>query len=172
LKHGNGKILPLLVFLLMMVPAIATNVFYLPESDLTEPDLEITNEEEQFTESLPQNHGTRGTVEREGTVLDEEYSELIMPCLDYYSTIGWEFEVQQDCIVTQLGVYKFSHYPYYYYNLRIWDSIGNILVEKRSLKVEEKNWTWFDIPSISLSPGTYTISAYVRGYHMTAINNP
>jgi parallel beta-helix repeat protein len=171
MKSRKGELLSLLIFLLMIIPAFTTNIICLPETDEIQVPEENINEE-PIIESVPQYRQTRASVEREGTVLDEEYSNLLMPVFPYYSTIGWKFEVSQACTVNQLGAFKNSGYPIHYYNLRIWDSIGGTLVQVTNPTVPNKNWTWFDIPLITLSPGIYTISAYTSARNISSIHNP
>jgi parallel beta-helix repeat protein len=173
MKSRNGNLLSILVFLILMVPIFYANLHDSPQFNGNAFDIEINEGDGPIATTVPQDHGTRASVIGEGSVMDEEFSNLVMQFSPYYySTIGWEFDVNRVCTVTQLGAFKNSEFPYQYYNMRIWNSAGTILVQVTNPDVLNKNWTWIDIPPISLSPGSYVISAYVRGRNMSAINNP
>jgi hypothetical protein len=82
----------------------------------------------------------------------------------YYWTVGYRFELNADVDITELGFYR--HYvPYWVYNIRIWTDSGTLIYSRNSPSPQSTySWNWYSIPTISLTAGTYRISAYFRGY--------
>ncbi len=170
----NAKLLALCIFIIMVVPGLITNTSSLQKSEVIELDEENYVENKIFLRDDPPDHGTRALVE--GTVLGEAYYQhwLSQPG-SAYITWGWEFEVNLDCTVDQLGAAMFFSLPIYYYNIRIWDSTSNLLGQVSNPIVFDKSWTWFDIfPIVLYAATTYYITAYIEtvdGY-MPAVDNP
>jgi parallel beta-helix repeat protein len=157
----------------MMVPAFVTNI---PSSQ--KPMANDSQEEIYAKGELlrvePEDHGTRALVE--GTVLDEAYFQhWLSQTGSTYITWGWEFEVNVDCTVNQLGAFKMN-YPFQFYNIRIWDDTPALIGHVINPVISIKNWTWIDIATpIDLYAGvTYHITAYIEtvdGY-IPAVDNP
>jgi parallel beta-helix repeat protein len=156
-----------------MVPAFVTNVPSMQKS------LACVSEEESYKEVdllrvEPKPHGTRALVE--GTVLDEAYFQhWLVQNGSTYITWGWEFEVNVDCIVNQIGAFKLN-YPFQLHNIQIWHSTPVILAWVGNPIVNNKSWTWLDLSTpIGLYAGdTYYITAYIETVdgHMPAVDNP
>jgi hypothetical protein len=89
----------------------------------------------------------------------------------YYNAQGIKFRVHHDIIVDQIGYYR-EEYPSTIYNLRIWDSIGNILFQVVDVSIPMNSWGWFPVVPITLFAGNDYIISCGAAQYQTGRENP
>jgi hypothetical protein len=90
----------------------------------------------------------------------------------YYCTIGHRITTHETLTITQLGAARY-YYPYYYYNIRLWNADTSTLLRQVSYPyIPYYSWRWFNIAPITIPAGNYMLSVGVRGYYQCGHDNP
>ncbi|UCE37622.1 MAG: right-handed parallel beta-helix repeat-containing protein [Thermoplasmata archaeon] len=172
MKPRNAKILCILIFIIMVVPTFVSNIPSIQKTVAIELDSYPIKEDETFVNPQAQDHRTKAESGN-GTIFNNAMPTDIINMSGYY-TIGVTFEVNQDCLIYELGIFYSSWYNDVY-NIRLWE--GNFLKYQKNypLHLGYDKWGWYNTSApISLYPGnTYTISAYLNSTgFIPLIKNP
>jgi parallel beta-helix repeat protein len=153
----------------MIVTPLLTELSTRPKSTTMESHDRINEAEEPPSDVVSLAHGTRG-YDIEGNIFEQASPTYNIPFGMDYWTVGVEFDVNEDCIIDQIGIFNNSYYEIF--NLRLWTDGGTLIYSLRNPGQGFYTWRWFQIPDIPLSIGRYILSANIRGDNISCIENP
>jgi hypothetical protein len=93
-----------------------------------------------------------------------------------YRTFGLRFQVHTTTTIEEIGYYRhYSTRPYWFYNCRIWTDTGGLIHSTNLYSSDQPgtySWNYKSISPVTLTPGIYRASVYVRGYAYYGDDDP